>query len=125
MFESIRRERHQEKEKLQILGIGLLVGAVLGAASALLLAPASGEETRRAIAKRAKKVYAEGSELLEDSWEDAERAARRAARMGMKRARRQASRLRELGEETLATGRERLRDLGADAVENSRKRLRV
>lgn len=125
MFESIRRERQQDTEKLQILGIGLLVGAVLGAASALLLAPASGEETRRAIAKRARKAYSEGSVLLEDSWEDAERAARRAARMGMKRARRQASRLRDLGEETLASSRQRLRDLGEEAVETGRKRLRV
>jgi gas vesicle protein len=109
MFESYRRERHHESEKLQILGIGLLVGAVLGAASALLLAPASGEETRKAIAKRARKAYADGSEFLEESWDDAERAARRAARVGMKRARHQAARLRELGEETLENGRKRLR----------------
>ena len=109
MFESFRRERHQESERLQMLGVGLLVGAVLGAASALLLAPASGEDTRRAIAKRARKAYADGSELVEDSWEDAERAARRAARAGMKRARRQAARLRDLGEETLENGRKRMR----------------
>jgi gas vesicle protein len=125
MFESSRRERHRESEKLQILGIGLLVGAALGAASALLLAPASGEETRRALAKRARKAYAQGSELLEDSWDDAARAARRAARVGMKRARRQAATLRELGEETVASGRQRLRDLGEDAIENGRKRLRI
>jgi len=125
MFESIRRERHHEAEKLQILGIGLLVGAVLGAASALLLAPASGEETRRALAKRARKAYSDGTELLEESWDDAERAARRAARLGMKRARRQASKLRDLGEETLTSSRQRLRDLGEEAVEHGRKRLRV
>ena len=109
MFETFRRDRQHETEKLQILGIGLLVGAVLGAASALLLAPASGEETRRAIAKKARKTYADGSELVEDTWHDAERAARRAARAGLKRARREASRLRDLGEETLENGRARLR----------------
>jgi gas vesicle protein len=125
MFESFRREQHHETEKLQILGIGLLVGAVLGAASALLLAPASGEETRRVLARRARKAYRDGAELLEESWDDAEKAARRAARVGMKRARREASRLRDLGEETLESGRRKLRDLGEDVVENGRKRLRV
>jgi len=109
MLESFRRERNRESEKLQILGIGLLVGAVLGAASALLLAPASGEETRRALAKRARRAYHEGQELVEDSWDDAERAARRAARAGMKRARQQAARLRSLGEETVENGRKRMR----------------
>lgn len=109
MFETFRRERQHETEKLQILGIGLLVGAVVGAASALLLAPASGEETRRVLARRARKAVAEGSELVEDTWHDAERAARRAARAGLKRARREASRLRDLGEETLENGRKRLR----------------
>lgn len=109
MFESFRREQHHETERLQTLGIGLLVGAILGAASALLLAPATGEDTRRAIAKRARKVYHDGSELVEESWEDAERAARKAARTGMKRARRQAARLRDYGEETVSNGRKRLR----------------
>lgn len=124
MFESIRRERHQEAEKRQMLGLGLLVGAVLGAASALLLAPASGEDTRRALAKRARKAYSASTELLEDSWEEAERAARRAARLGIKRARHQATRLRDRGEEALASGHQRLRDLGDEAVETGRQRLR-
>ncbi len=109
MLESFRRERQHESEKLQILGIGLLVGAVVGAASALLLAPASGEETRRLLAKRARKAYREGHELVEDKWTDAERAARRAARIGMKRARNQAARLRALGEEAVENGRSRMR----------------
>lgn len=109
MFESFRREEHHETERMQTLGIGLLVGAILGAASALLLAPASGQDTRKAIAKRARRAYDDGSELVEDSWEDAERAARKAARSGMKRARRQAARLRDFGEETVENGRKRLR----------------
>ncbi len=109
MLDSLRRERRRESEKLQILGIGLLVGAALGAASALLLAPATGEETRRRLAKRGRKAYEEGRELVEDSWEDAERAARRAARAGMKRARAQAARLRDISEETIENGRKRLR----------------
>jgi gas vesicle protein len=109
MLDSFRRDKDHETEKLQILGIGLLVGAALGAASALLLAPASGEETRRALAKRARRAYREGQELVGDSWEDAERAARRAARAGMKRARQQASRIREFSEEKLENGRKRIR----------------
>ncbi len=109
MFESRRRERHRESERMQMLGVGLLVGAILGAASALLLAPASGTETRKALVKRARKAYHEGQELVEDTWEDAERAARRAARAGMKRARQQAARLRSLSEETVDNGRKRLR----------------
>jgi gas vesicle protein len=125
MFESSRRERQHDTEKLQILGIGLLVGAVLGAASALLLAPASGEETRRVLAKRARKAYREGTELLDNTWDDAERAARRAARVGMKRARREAARLRDLGESTVESGRRTLRDLGEEVVQNGRARLRL
>lgn len=109
MLEPFRRDRHRETEKMQMLGIGLLMGAVLGAASALLLAPASGEETRRSLAKRARKAYHEGQEFVEDSWEDAERAARRAARAGMKRARQQAARLRSLSEEKIENGRKRIR----------------
>jgi gas vesicle protein len=109
MFETFRQERHHESEKLQILGIGLLVGAAIGAASALLLAPASGEETRRAIARRARRTVAEGRDLVEDRLHDAERAARRAARAGLKRVRREADRLRDLGEDALEEGRQRLR----------------
>lgn len=109
MFESFRRDQHQETERMQALGLGLLVGAILGVASALLLAPATGADTRKRLAKRARKAYHDGSEIVEESWDEAEHAARRAARAGMKRARRQAARLREMGEESIENGRKRMR----------------
>ena len=36
-----------------MLGVGMIIGAVLGAGIALLVAPQAGWETRRSIAKRA------------------------------------------------------------------------
>jgi gas vesicle protein len=36
-----------------MLGVGMIIGAVLGAGIALLLAPQAGWETRRSIARRA------------------------------------------------------------------------
>ena len=46
-----------------------LLGGLLGAAVALLYAPQSGRETRRDIAKTAKKVKKEASELVEETIE--------------------------------------------------------
>lgn len=48
-------------------GIGsFLVGAALGAGLALLLAPQSGEETRREIARRARRAQDAAQEFVED-----------------------------------------------------------
>ena len=48
-------------------GIGsLLIGIALGAGVALLLAPASGEETRRRIAKRARRAQDAAQDFVED-----------------------------------------------------------
>ncbi|HEV3279444.1 MAG TPA: YtxH domain-containing protein [Terriglobia bacterium] len=44
-----------------------LVGAVVGAAAALLLAPKSGEETREWISDNARKGYKEASRAVEDA----------------------------------------------------------
>ena len=41
---------------------GFFLGGILGAGAALLLAPASGEETREQIAKTANRVVEEGKE---------------------------------------------------------------
>ncbi len=105
MFE--RRLGHESHEG-RMLGLGLLLGAVVGAGAALLLAPASGVETRRVLRRKAERAYRRGSELVEDSLHDAERAARRAARLGAKRARRQAQRAREVAEELVENGRRSL-----------------
>ena len=48
-------------------GIGpFLIGAVLGAGIALLLAPQSGEETRRGIAQRARRAQDAARDFVED-----------------------------------------------------------
>ena len=48
-------------------GIGpFLIGLALGAGVALLLAPRSGEETRRDIARRARRAQEAAQELVED-----------------------------------------------------------
>ena len=53
-------ERHEA-------GVGpLLLGLVLGAGVALLFAPQSGEETRRSIARRARRAQDAAQELVED-----------------------------------------------------------
>jgi gas vesicle protein len=49
------------------LGIGpLLLGLAIGAGVALLLAPQSGEETRRSIARRARRAQEAAQDLVED-----------------------------------------------------------
>jgi gas vesicle protein len=49
------------------LGIGpLLLGLAIGAGVALLLAPQSGEETRRSIARRARRAQDAAQDLVED-----------------------------------------------------------
>lgn len=53
-------ERHEA-------GVGpLILGLALGAGVALLLAPQSGEETRRSIARRARRAQEAAQELVED-----------------------------------------------------------
>ena len=48
-------------------GIGpLLIGLALGAGAALLLAPQSGEETRRDIKRRARRAQAAAQDFVED-----------------------------------------------------------
>jgi len=69
------------------LGIGLLLGAALGAGAALLLAPASGEDTRRQLRRGARRLYARGRDAVADWREDADRSARRLARRGLEQSR--------------------------------------
>lgn len=69
------------------VGIGLLLGAVLGAGVALLFAPASGEDTRRQLRRGARRLYARGSDAVADWRDDAERRARRLARRGLEQSR--------------------------------------
>lgn len=73
MFES----RNRSGGVAQGFGLGLVLGAILGAGAALLYAPASGGETRKRLRREARRAYMRGGEALEDAWEDGERMARR------------------------------------------------
>lgn len=83
----MRRFDRDGSARAQGFGVGLLIGALVGAGAALLLAPASGGETRRVLRSGAKRVYARGGDMLVDTWDDAERRARRLAKRGMRRGR--------------------------------------
>lgn len=110
MWESIgsRRSRSDEGEGMRMLGVGLLLGAVVGATAALLMAPATGEDTRRVLRRKARVLAKQGSGFIEDTWSDAERVARR----GMKRARKQA-----------AMARSAARSVARDATDSGRRRF--
>ena len=43
----------RDARSVSMLGVGMVIGAVIGAGIALLVAPASGHETRRLISRRA------------------------------------------------------------------------
>ena len=64
-----------------LFGAGVALGALLGAGTALLLAPASGFETRMRIARGARRARHQAA----DRWESLEDRARHAARQGKRR----------------------------------------
>ncbi len=72
--------RENEGGMARGFGLGLLVGAVIGAGAAILFAPASGVETRRRLRKEARRAYVRGSDAVEDLWEDGERRAKNLVR---------------------------------------------
>ena len=98
----------EDMERARVFGLGLVIGAVAGAAAGLLMAPASGEETRRNLTKGARRVYSRAAESLGDGWEGADRSYRRLKKTGVKRARKQAERARALAEELVGNGRKRM-----------------
>src|SRR5215210_387243 len=61
-----------------LFSAGIAVGAILGAAVALLMAPASGGETRQGIARRVRKLRG-GDDIWDELAEELERAAAEAA----------------------------------------------
>ena len=81
-------------EHVGLLGAGLLVGALVGAGAALLLAPQSGLETRTAIRRRARFARHRASDAwseLADELAAATRRGGRRARRALRRARWRAS----------------------------------
>ena len=91
---------------------GLTVGALIGTAAALLLAPQSGARTRRQIARKAEEWTDAAEETLEDARDDARDLADKAARETRRLARRARKRADRAG------------DRLAEAVDRSRDRLR-
>ena len=86
--------RSVDWEHVGRLGAGLLVGALVGAGAALLLAPQSGQETRTAIRRRARFARHRASDAwmqLADDLAAVARRGRRRARRVMRRARWRAS----------------------------------
>lgn len=57
---------------------GMLIGGLIGAGIALLVAPHSGEETRRIIRRRAKRIAADAQDRYDDVKDKVEKARRRA-----------------------------------------------
>lgn len=47
------------------LAVGALIGAVLGTAAGMLYAPKSGEETRKQLREKAKKMAEKGSDMAD------------------------------------------------------------
>jgi len=82
----------QEDERQAISFIaGVALGALIGAGVALLLAPQSGQRTRRHIVRAAEDLTEGARDTIGDAAEDARRAARQAAH----RAERRGARIRE------------------------------
>ena len=108
--ESSEQQRDDNADR-KAFGFGLLVGAMVGASAALLLAPASGARTRRKIRRSAQRLAQPVRHVVGDLWEDADRSTRglrksasKRLRGGVKRSSRYASDARDLVE----AGRRRL-----------------
>ena len=69
---------HQSEGGTRTFAAGLLIGALVGAGVTLLFAPQSGEETRRLIRRKAKRLSEDARDRLDDV-KDRVRAARRRA----------------------------------------------
>jgi hypothetical protein len=57
--------RHSEPPGIVWLGLGLVLGAVVGMAIALIAAPYPGEETRRRLGQQVDKMKRQGEEQIE------------------------------------------------------------
>ena len=57
--------RRDELPGIVWLGVGLILGAVVGVAIALVVAPYSGDETRRRLGRQVDKVTRQGAEGIE------------------------------------------------------------
>jgi YtxH-like protein len=85
-------------EHVGLLGAGLLVGALVGAGAALLLAPQTGLETRTAIRRRARFAR----HRARDAWSELADELAAATRRGGRRARRALRRARWRASDAIA-----------------------
>jgi gas vesicle protein len=97
-------EERRGWDKLGVFGAGLAIGAALGAATALLLAPHSGEDTRELLGDQARHL----GDRASDSWEDLRDELRWLARRGRTSVRRGMTRGRWKAQDAVARGRRRL-----------------
>ena len=67
-------DRDSGNSGVRTFAAGLLIGALVGAGIALLVAPSSGEETRRLISRRARRLAADAR----DRYDEARHQLRRA-----------------------------------------------
>jgi gas vesicle protein len=94
--DSVSRE---DMDRARVFGLGLIIGAMAGAAAGLLMAPASGTETRKKLRKGARRAYSRTAGVVGDAWDGADTQYRRLSKNGLKRARRQAERARSMAED--------------------------
>jgi gas vesicle protein len=90
---------------------GVLIGGLVGAATALLLAPQSGEETRQSLGRYSNDFRDRAQDSLEDARERAEATVADARR----RAERIVEEARERAERISRDTRDRIRNTRADA----------
>jgi len=69
-----------DARSMSVLGVGLVIGAVLGAAAALLVAPQTGRNARAAISRRVRRARGEPV----GTWERLGRELKRAATLKRK-----------------------------------------
>ena len=62
-----RMDRKGGNGGVRTFAAGLLIGALVGAGIALLVAPSSGEETRRMISRRARRLAADARERYDEA----------------------------------------------------------
>lgn len=104
-------ERNEFQDSVTFIA-GLTIGTLIGAVSALLLAPQSGRRTRRDIARKAERIGDTAADRLEDARAEASRMAKKTRRESRKLARDARRRVDETSErltEAVEEGRERLR----------------